>query len=121
MKVIMEGALNPRLVGIAGSVEGGVFGLSDDILSIGRDASNHLPIDDPSIAACHCLIRRLEGEEFEIQDLGSSGATTVNGVPVTERSLVHGDQIGLGDCHFLFLRWDGFPTEEAAAHTLARC
>ena len=117
----MEGALNPRLVGIAGAVEGGLFGLSDDILSIGRDASNHLPIDDPSIAACHCLIRRLEGEEFEIQDLGSSGATTVNGVPVTERSLVHGDQIGLGDCHFLFLRWDGFPTEEAAAHTLARC
>ena len=117
----MEGALNPRLVGIAGPVEGGLFGLSDDILSVGRDASNQLPIDDPSLAACHCLIRRREGEEFEIQDLGSSGATTVNGVPVTERTLMHGDQIGLGDCHFLFLRWDGAPAEEAAAHSLTRC
>lgn len=116
MKVYMEGALNPRLVGISGPVEGGLFGLSDDILSVGRDASNQLLIDDPSIAARHCLIRRREGEEFEIQDLGSSGATTVNGVPVTERTLVHGDQIGLGDCHFLFLRWDG-----AAAYPLARC
>jgi Nif-specific regulatory protein len=102
----MEGALNPRLVGIAGPVEGGVFGLSDDHLSIGRDASNHLSIDDPSLAACHCRIRRREGEEFEIQDLGSSGATTVNGVPVTERTLMHGDEIRLGDCRFLFLRWD---------------
>ena len=102
----MEGALNPRLVGIAGSVEGEVFDLSGDNLSIGRDAANQLPIDDPSIAACHCRIRRREGERFEIQHLGSSGATTVNGVPVTERTLEHGDRIGLGDCRFLFARWD---------------
>ena len=142
----MEGALNPRLVGIAGSVAGGVFGLSDDNLSIGRDASNQIPIDDPSIAACHCRIRRSEGEEFEIQDLSTCGATTVNGVPVTERTLMHGDEIGLGGCRFLFARWDEAvlgprdagcctqpgrgecpyrttPTsaEEAAAHSLALC
>ena len=102
----MEGVLSPRLVGIAGSVEGGVFGLSDDHLSIGRDASNLLPIDDPSIAARHCRIRRRAGDEFEIQDLGSCGATLVNGVPVTERTLMHGDEIRLGDCRFLFLRWN---------------
>ena len=126
----MEGALNPRLVGIAGPVEGGVFGLADDNLSIGRDASNQLPIDDPSVAACHCRIRRREGEEYEIHDLGSSGATTVNGAPVTERTLVHGDEIGLGECRFLFLRWDGAEcpyrvtaasTEEAGAHSSTRC
>ena len=129
----MEGALNPRLVGIAGPVEGGVFGLADDNLSIGRDASNQLPIDDPSVAARHCRIRRREGEEYEIHDLGSPGATTVNGVPVTERTLMHGDQIGLGNCRFVFWRWDGAvredcpyrttaaTTEEAAAHSLTRC
>ena len=141
----MEGALSPRLVGISGPVEGEVFGLSDGHLSIGRDSSNQLPIDDPSIAPCHCRIRRREGEEFEIQDLGS-GATTVNGVPVTVRTLEHGDRIGLGDCHFLFARWDQvalgpkdaacciepgreqcpFRTataspEEAAAHSPTRC
>ena len=102
----MEGALNPRLVGIAGPVEGGLFGLSEDILSIGRDALNQLAIDDPSIAACHCLIRRCEGEEYEIQSLGSFGATTVNGLPVKERRLVHGDEIRLGNCRFLFWQWD---------------
>jgi two-component system, NtrC family, response regulator HydG len=114
-RLAMEGALNPRLVGISGPVEGVVFSLSDDHLSIGRDSSNQLPIDDPSIAACHCRIRRREGEEFEIQDLGS-GATTVNGVPVTERTLEHGDRIGLGDCRFLYARWDGVAlgTKDAA-------
>ena len=129
----MGGTLNPRLVGIAGAVEGGLFGLSDDILTVGRDASNQLLIDDPSIAANHCLIRRREGEEFEIQDVGSSGATTVNGVPVTERTLMHGDEIGLGNCRFLFYRWDGavheacpFRTltvspEEGSAHSPTRC
>jgi Nif-specific regulatory protein len=141
----MEGALNPRLVGISGPVEGVVFGLSDDSLSIGRDSCNQLPINDPSIAACHCRIRRREGEEFEIQDLGSR-ATTVNGVPVTERTLEHGDRIGLGDCCFLYARWDwvalgtndaaccvqpgreeclfrtlAVSPEEAAAHSRMRC
>jgi Nif-specific regulatory protein len=99
-------ALNPRLVGIGGSAEGGVFDLADYDLSIGRDAANRLVIDAPSMAACHCRINRQTGEQFEIQDMGSRGATIVNGLPVTQRILQHGDEIHLGDCRFLFLRWD---------------
>ncbi len=102
----MHRALNPRLVGIAGPVEGGVFGLAGEGLSIGRDASNQLVIDDASLATRHCLIRRQTGEEFDIRDISSCGATVVNGLPVTERMLMHGDEIGLGHCRFLFLRWD---------------
>jgi Nif-specific regulatory protein len=105
----MRRALNPRLIGVAGPVEGGVFGLSDHDFSIGRDASNLLPIDDPSVAARHCQIRRQGGEEFAIRDLGSGGATLVNGLPVTERVLQHDDDIRLGDCRFLFLLWDAEP------------
>ena len=99
-------ALNPRLVGIGGPVEGGVFGLADGDLSIGRDASNQLLLDDPAIAALHCRIRRQTGDKFAVQDLGSCGATVVNGLPVTERALQHGDEIRVGDCRFLFLLWD---------------
>jgi Nif-specific regulatory protein len=90
-------------------VEGGLFGLSGDPLSIGRDPSNVLPIDDPSVAPRHCRIVRRTGEEFEIQDTGSGGTTIVNGLPAIERILVHGDEIHLGECRFLFLRWDGEP------------
>jgi Nif-specific regulatory protein len=102
----MHRPLNPRLIGIAGPVEGGVFGLSGDDLSIGSDPANQLPIDDPSLAARHCRIHRQAGEEFEIQDVRSGGATIVNGLPVRERILVHGDEIGLGCCRFLFSLWD---------------
>jgi Nif-specific regulatory protein len=109
----MHSALNPRLVGIAGPVEGGIFGLSDGDLSIGGDPSNQLVIDDPSIAARQCAIRRRPGDEFEIQDLGSDGVTMVNGLPVTERTLMHGDQIRLGECRFIFWRWDGEPESDS--------
>jgi pSer/pThr/pTyr-binding forkhead associated (FHA) protein len=74
----MRPVLNPRLLGIAGPVEGGVFGLSGDDLAIGRDASNLLLIDDPSIAAHHCRIHRRTEEEFEIQDMSSGGAGTAS-------------------------------------------
>jgi len=117
----MRRVLNPRLVGIAGPVEGGLFGLSDDGLSIGRDPSNELPIDDASIAACHCRIRRRNGDEFEIQDTGADGATVVNGLPVTERILAHGDEIHLGDCRFLFLRWDAEPLPATRLADAGRC
>jgi Nif-specific regulatory protein len=104
--VRLQNALNPRLIGVTGPAEGGAFGLTDDDLSIGRDTSNHLSIDDPFLAAFHCRISRQKEEEFQIQDLGSCGMTIVNGLPVTERVLMHGDQIHVGQCRFVFLRWD---------------
>lgn len=99
----MERLLNPRLVGISGPVEGGVFALADDEISIGRDHSNRLRIDDPSMSRRHCAIRKLAAERFEIRDLGSRNGTAVNGLPITTRVLGERDEIRLGDCHFLFL------------------
>jgi Nif-specific regulatory protein len=98
----MECPLNPRLVGISGPVEGGIFALADDEVSIGRDRSNLLPIEDPSVSRRHCTIRKLAAEQFEIRDLGSRNGTAVNGLPITARVLADGDEIRIGDCHFLF-------------------
>jgi Nif-specific regulatory protein len=95
--------LNPRLVGIGGPVEGAVFALADDEVSIGRDPSSTLQIDDPLVSRRHCSIRRQAEERFEIRDLSSRNGTLINGVPVVERVLRHGDGVRLGDCRFLFL------------------
>ena len=100
---MMERPHDPRLIGIGGPVEGGIFALADEEISIGRDHSNHLPIDDPSISRRHCTIRRLAAERFEIRDLGSRNGTAVNGLPIAARVLRDRDEIRLGDCHFLFL------------------
>jgi pSer/pThr/pTyr-binding forkhead associated (FHA) protein len=77
--------------------------LGDAEISIGRDLSNQLPIDDPSVSRRHCSIRKLTAEQFEICDLGSKNGTTVNGLPIEKRVLEDGDEISLGDCRFLFM------------------
>jgi transcriptional regulator with GAF, ATPase, and Fis domain len=99
----MEHPLNPRLVGIGGPVEGGIFALADDEITIGRDRANKLPVEDGAVSRRHCSIRKLTPECFEIRDLASHNGTSVNGLPVTERVLGHGDVIRIGECRLLFL------------------
>jgi transcriptional regulator with GAF, ATPase, and Fis domain len=94
--------LNPRLVAISGPLRDSVFALPTTDLSLGRDASNGLPISDPSVSRRHCLIRR-EGSGFKVSDLDSRNGTLVNGEPVKDHWLHHLDEIAVGDSVFRFL------------------
>jgi Nif-specific regulatory protein len=98
----LEQPHNASLVGIGGPVEGGTFALAGEEISIGRDHTNALPINDRSVSRRHCSIRKLATERFEIRDLGSRNGTAVNGLPVTVRVLGDGDEIRVGDCYFRF-------------------
>jgi Nif-specific regulatory protein len=97
--------MNPRLAGMAGALEGRTIPLEGPEASIGRDRSNSVWINDLSVSRRHSLINR-DGNEFKIKDLGSYNGTRVNGTPIGERSLEHGDMIALGDSLFLFLIHD---------------
>src|SRR5947208_590748 len=97
--------MNPRLVVMAGPSKGSIFALNEAEISIGREPSNQFCIVDLSISRQHCLIRR-EGEQFKLCDLESRNCTFVNGVPVKERLLEHGDLIAFGDSQLLFLLHD---------------
>src|SRR5262245_44313898 len=97
--------MNPRLVALTGPLKGQVITLMAET-SIGRGSSNHLAISDPSLSRKHCQITRADAG-FTLTDLGSSNGAYVNGVPVQERLLEHGDQITLGDSVFLFLWREG--------------
>src|ERR1043166_6989743 len=94
-------AMNARIVALAGPLQGSVFPLDSD-LSLGRDASNSLCIDEGSLSRSHCAISR-SGIHFCIKDLQSRNGTFVNGVPIQERQLEHGDEIKIGRCLFVFL------------------
>ena len=83
-------------------MEGSAFAVAGDEISIGRDHTNSLPINDRSVSRRHCAIRKLSAERFEIRDLGSRNGVAVNGLPVTARVLADGDEIRLGDCYFRF-------------------
>ena len=91
----------PRLIALSGSENGTVFALAEDEVSIGREPANQIRVDDHSVSRRHCLIKRA-GESFLVVDLESYNGTFVNGVPVGEQSLKHGDQIAVGTVVFLF-------------------
>ena len=94
--------MNPRLVAVAGPFKGTVYPLAAEEFAIGRDSSNQLAISDGVLSRRHCLITS-EAGRFKIADLHSSNGTYVNGLPVDEKILEHGDRISVGDSRFVFL------------------
>jgi len=93
----------PKLIVISGSPQGAAFSLDHDEVSIGRVASNRICLVDPSVSRKHAVIKQ-ENEQFKLIDLNSFNGTCVNGVPVLERALQHGDHVALGDVLLLFLQ-----------------
>jgi transcriptional regulator with GAF, ATPase, and Fis domain len=98
-----ETRLRPRLLVIAGPSKDLTIPLPDGEATIGRDPANVVAIVDPSVSRKHCLLRREEDGRFSIKDLESRNGTLVNGNPVKEQYLHHGDEIATGDSLFLFL------------------
>jgi Nif-specific regulatory protein len=94
--------MNPKLIVIAGPPQGATFDIIEAEVSIGREAVNRVCLIDPSVSRKHALIKR-DGDNFKVFDLESLNGTFVNGVPVSERSLEHGDQIDIGDVSLFFL------------------
>jgi Nif-specific regulatory protein len=97
--------MKPKLIIIAGPIQGSIFDLTEDEVSIGREVLSHVRLADPSVSRRHTLIKR-ENDCFKIIDLDSFNGTYVNGVPVIEQPLNHGDQITIGDVMLLFLMED---------------
>ena len=120
--------MNPRLIAISGTLKGTIFALNEDEVSVGREPSNPVCLNELSVSRRHCLIKgeaaqtkseavettpqasdlndrppKHEAYQFTIIDLESFNGTFVNGVPVKEHALAHGDQIAVGDVVLLFL------------------
>jgi len=95
--------LHPRLLALAGPLKESTIPLPDGEVTLGRDPTNAVPVVDPSVSRKHCLLRREEDGRFQIKDLDSRNGTVVNGLPVKEQWLRHGDEIAIGDSSFLFL------------------
>ncbi|HOV33635.1 MAG TPA: sigma 54-interacting transcriptional regulator [Candidatus Hydrogenedens sp.] len=84
----------------SGFMRGNAWIVPDDSqLTMGRDPTCSIVIDDPLISRHHCQIF-LSDDGLVIQDLGSSNSTFVNGHPVKEKVLQPGDDIGVGSIVF---------------------
>lgn len=93
--------MSPRLAVVLGPLDGSLIPITGS-LSIGRDSTNSLSIPDVALAARHCLITT-HGSVRRLTHLGGSLPTFVNGLPVTEATLRHGDHIRIGASTLLVL------------------
>ena len=105
--------MTAKLVVLAGPRCGETFVVDAPATTIGRDASSQLNIPDHLMSRRHCALEDAGGC-FTLRDLGSSNGTYVNGIPVRERVLAHGDRIRAGDTVLLFLEQPG-PDRESAS------
>lgn len=70
--------------------------LSDELLTIGRDASCDVHLDSPIVSRVHARIKPL-GHGWAIRDEGSHNGTFVNGEPAEDwRKLLDGDVVTIG-------------------------
>lgn len=107
--------IKPRLIALSGPAAGTTFSLSAGEVSIGRGAANEICVNDHSISRQHCVVKQEDGA-FKVVDLESYNGTFVNGTPVLEQYLAHGDQLAVGSVLFLFLVDESVsepPTESA--------
>ena len=81
-------------------------------LAFGRASGCGVRLRDTNVSRVHCKVWEADGR-FHVQDLGSSNSTLVNGEPVTECVIEHGDRLEVGSSAFLFEVEDATPTFEA--------
>jgi transcriptional regulator with GAF, ATPase, and Fis domain len=94
--------MHPRLVVISGVHGQSSFPVEAESLIIGRDPSCSIPLKDVIASRKHCRIDRND-HHFTVVDLDSRNGTFVNGTPVRERVLQHGDRIEIGRSVLVFL------------------
>jgi pSer/pThr/pTyr-binding forkhead associated (FHA) protein len=78
------------------------FPLAADILTVGRDESADIRVDEPLVSRAHARLERRDGG-YVVFDLGSTNLTRVNGEIVHERVLRHGDELRFGRARCLFV------------------
>ncbi len=97
--------MRPRLLVLSGPLKDSTIPLSEAEVTVGREASNGIAVSDPSVSRKHCHIAAQDGR-FLVRDLESRNGTLINGTPVEQHWLEHGDTISAGDSSFLFLLED---------------
>jgi pSer/pThr/pTyr-binding forkhead associated (FHA) protein len=83
----------PRLVVLAPEpFRGRQIDLTAEYLTVGREPTCDVRLDDPHVSRAHAALQRRDGAVY-VQDLGSSGGTFVNGNRTTSAELRQGDVV----------------------------
>ena len=89
------GGFPAKLTFESGPFAGRIVALPNQTVTFGRAPDNDVVVGDAATSGRHGRIE-VRGGAFWISDLGSTNGTLVNGEPVIERQLSHGDLIAVG-------------------------
>lgn len=110
-----RGERRPSLVSLTGDQIAASIPLERNEVVLGRAIDADVRIADHRASRLHArIITEIEstGEvKYRIVDLGSTNGTLLNGAPVTESVLVHGDKIMIGEQLFRFEMLDEIDRE----------
>lgn len=63
---------------------------------VGRGKGSDIIVDFPTVSRSHAVLKRFDDGSWSLTDIGSRGAVTLNGRPVSVCAVRYGDRIGLG-------------------------
>ncbi len=73
------------------------------VVALGRDATNTVPLDDPTVSRNHALIRMVGREQYYLIDVGSRNGSFLNDRRIsTPKLLQSGDVIAIGSTSLIF-------------------
>ena len=81
---------------------GSRFLLDQSTTSAGRHPDSDIFLDDVTVSRRHAEFR-LEGNDFQVVDVGSLNGTYVNREPVDSATLANGDEVQIGKFRLVFL------------------
>lgn len=97
-----------------GPMRNQIYQLEAALVNIGRDIANDIAIRDGQVSSYHLRLT-LQGQNYCVEDLGSTNGTRVNGLQISRRTRLNdGDIIALGDS--ILLTYDLVYLEQSAAH-----
>ena len=79
-----------------------IIELASGPVTLGRATDNDLSFPEDSGLSRHHLVFQERGGRWIVEDLGSRNGTLVNGERIDTRVLKDGDEIQVGQTHFVF-------------------
>lgn len=93
----MQESANFRLIVRRGPQPNQTFDLNKDVMTLGRDITNDIVINDPEVSRHHLRFTR-GADGYNMEDLGSTNGTFIAGQRMSGvRTLSRGEVIGLGE------------------------
>ena len=86
----------PCIEVLTGSSAGRIIPLRLPVLTIGRDPSSHVALDDDGVSRSHIKVLLYDNGHPNVVDLESTNGTFINGTQVDVAPLGEGDRIQLG-------------------------